>query len=124
MAKEIWLLDDERSFHVLFKSIFEYVIRDNKYQLSCFKSVGELKAEYSMKGYLPDILVVDINLKKDDGIDFIQYLSDNKKADGMAIYILTNSVSPIDIKDAYSQNIKEYISKPVTKEDIEEMLYS
>lgn len=77
------------------------------------------------KDELPDVIFLDINMPYMDGWEFMEKYQDI--ADGLAkritIYILSSSVSAHDMHLAKSNPyVKTYITKPVLKVRIQELL--
>lgn len=60
----------------------------------------------------PKIIILDINMPKMNGIEFIKNVRANKKLKSMLIFILTTSNSEKDKIDAYNLNVAGYIVKP------------
>ncbi|KTD69360.1 two-component response regulator [Legionella steelei] len=60
----------------------------------------------------PKIIILDINMPKMNGIEFIKNVRANKNLRSMLIFILTTSNSEKDKIDAYNLNVAGYIVKP------------
>ncbi|MEC7783470.1 MAG: response regulator [Bacteroidota bacterium] len=69
------------------------------------------------KNALPDIILLDLNMPKINGIEFLKIL----KADAMLKYIptiiLTTSSNHNDVKQCYEIGIAGYVLKPLKYED-------
>ena len=59
------------------------------------------------------VVLLDINMPRMNGIEFLQALRQNPDLRHMPVFVLTTSDRPADIRDAYEHNIAGYIVKPV-----------
>jgi len=66
---------------------------------------------------LPDIVVLDLNMPKINGIEFLSTLKKSKKLKHIPAIILTTSNNPKDIFECYKIGIAGYIIKPLKYED-------
>lgn len=75
---------------------------------------------------LPDIIVLDLNMPKVNGIEFLSSLKSNTGLQYIPTIILTTSNNPKDILECYKIGIAGYILKPLKYEEyatrIEKML--
>lgn len=74
---------------------------------------------------LPDYIFLDINMPYVDGWMFLEdYSSLKGKLDKpISIFVVSSSIDPRDMSRAQKDsNVKEYVSKPVTKEKFIELL--
>lgn len=62
---------------------------------------------------LPDLILLDINLPKIDGIEVLFYIKHKEELKQIPVIMLTTSVSEIDIREAYKNHANCYIAKPV-----------
>jgi CheY-like chemotaxis protein len=124
----IAILDQDDIFHYLIaKSLphwepsynFKVVNFSGVYEL-CSHLIGSLNNPENT----PDIILVEINLTPLDSwvfLDFYDRIKDKLKKKP-AIYIVSNSILEIDKKRALSYSfVKNYIEKPFTKKDFEEI---
>ena len=65
------------------------------------------------KNQLPDIILLDINLPRMDGKEFLSRVKTDPSLRHIPIVVLTTSSSGRDIKDAYTLYANCYITKPV-----------
>lgn len=61
----------------------------------------------------PDIIVLDLNMPKMNGIEFLNELRKDKKFDQVKIFVMTTSTEERDRESAMSLGINEYIIKPL-----------
>ncbi len=72
----------------------------------------------------PQIIILDINMPKMNGIEFMQNIRTNKKLKSLLIFILTTSNNEKDKIDAYNLNVAGYIVKPFQISDFMEIISS
>ncbi|WP_454784745.1 response regulator [Legionella sp. WA2024007413] len=72
----------------------------------------------------PKIILLDINMPKMNGIEFMKTLRTNKKLKSVLVFILTTSNSEKDKMDAYNLNAAGYIVKPFQISDFMEVISS
>ena len=61
----------------------------------------------------PDLIVLDINMPKLDGIEVLERLRQDTRTRLTPVVILTSSTQPDDISRAYQAGANSYLSKPV-----------
>ena len=61
----------------------------------------------------PDLIVLDINMPKLDGIEVLERLRQDTRTRLTPVVILTSSTQPDDIARAYQAGANSYLSKPV-----------
>lgn len=61
----------------------------------------------------PDIVLLDINLPKVNGIEILKHLRSHEETRALPVCILTSSGSDQDIIASYQHNTNAYIQKPV-----------
>jgi CheY-like chemotaxis protein len=74
---------------------------------------------------LPDYIFLDINMPYVDGWMFLEDYSTLKRQfdKPISIFVVSSSIDPRDMSRAQNDsNVKEYVSKPVTKEKFIELL--
>ena len=65
----------------------------------------------------PDIIIVDLNMPKMNGIKFLKLLKSDEQLKFLPVIIMTTSNNRKDILECYSQGITGYILKPLKYED-------
>jgi|SRR6478609_4604116 len=63
---------------------------------------------------LPQLVILDLNIPKIDGIDVLNAIRTNSKTKMLPIVILTSSKDQRDIEKAYELNVNAYVQKPVS----------
>jgi DNA-binding response OmpR family regulator len=79
--------------------------------------VGKLCASPEMP--CPDVVLLDLNLPKGDGMDFLRALRDSRKCPRTAVIVVTSSDSPRDRARAAEMGAARYFRKP---SDLDEFL--
>jgi len=63
------------------------------------------------KLYPPFIILLDINMPRMNGHEFLQEVRDDPKLHRSLVFVLTTSDAPEDIEQAYDKNIAGYVLK-------------
>lgn len=61
----------------------------------------------------PNIILLDINMPKMNGIEFLKELRNDERLKHLSVYMVTTSSDDEDVKGAYEYNVAGYIIKPV-----------
>ena len=67
--------------------------------------------------YIPDIIFLDLNMPKINGIEFLSLLKKDDRLNHIPTIILTTSNNKKDLLDCYKLGISGYILKPLKYED-------
>lgn len=67
----------------------------------------------------PDIILLDLNMPKMNGHEFLKELRQDEGLKSISVYILTTSGDEDDKSNAYFQNVAGYIIKPITVDAFE-----
>ena len=67
--------------------------------------------------YYPDIILLDLNMPKINGIEFLSILKTNESLKFIPIIILTTSSNKKDLLECYNIGIAGYIQKPLKYQD-------
>lgn len=65
---------------------------------------------------LPKIIILDINMPKMNGIEFLKIIRENEKLKNISVFVLTTSNEDSDKINAYNLNVAGYILKPLSFE--------
>lgn len=65
---------------------------------------------------LPRIIILDINMPKMNGIEFLRHLRQNEKFKNISVFVMTTSNEDSDKINAYDLNVAGYILKPLSFE--------
>jgi CheY-like chemotaxis protein len=65
----------------------------------------------------PDLIVLDLNMPRMNGREFLAVLRDDEELGSIPLVVLTTSAAPDDIIDAYQKHANAYVTKPVNLDD-------
>ncbi|MFE3871116.1 response regulator [Flavobacterium sp. ZS1P70] len=65
---------------------------------------------------LPRIIILDINMPKMNGIEFLKNLRDDDNLKNISVFVMTTSNEDSDKINAYNLNVAGYILKPLSFE--------
>ncbi|MGB5698666.1 response regulator [Muriicola sp.] len=71
---------------------------------------------------IPDIILLDLNMPRMNGIEFLQILKSNPTLKYLPTIILTTSENRTDLKECYKIGIAGYVIKPLKYEDYEDKI--
>ncbi|TDE03605.1 response regulator [Flavobacterium hiemivividum] len=69
------------------------------------------------KKIIPDIIILDLNMPKINGIEFLQILKNDDYLRYIPAIVLTTSNNYKDVKECYKIGIAGYVLKPLKYED-------
>jgi len=69
------------------------------------------------EGFMPEIILLDLNMPKLNGIDFLKILKSDDSLKRIPAIVFTTSNNPNDILECYRIGIAGYIIKPLKYED-------
>ncbi len=78
------------------------------------EALGLLKGASPLK---PDVILLDLNMPKMNGIEFLRTLRADEKLSAMRVFIMTTSSEGSDRKSAEELGISGYIIKPLNYTD-------
>ena len=87
-----------------------------------YKIIKALNGEEALtilkqRGRFPDIILLDLNMPKINGIEFLSILKNTNSLKHIPTIILTTSNNSVDLLDCYKLGIAGYILKPLKYED-------
>ena len=71
---------------------------------------------------LPNMILLDLNMPRMDGMEFLQIIKNDEKFRAIPVVILTSSNLNDDIKKSYQNGVAGYLVKPVTFGNFAEMI--
>lgn len=66
---------------------------------------------------LPKIILLDLNMPKMNGIEFLKELRKDETLHGLTVFVMTTSNKDNDIIEAYNLNVAGYILKPLSMDN-------
>ena len=64
----------------------------------------------------PKIILLDLNMPKMGGVEFLKIIRDDPKLKDISVFVMTTSNEESDKIDAYKLNVAGYILKPLSME--------
>jgi len=111
---KILLVDDDEASVYLSSTILQemHAAEDIEIARDGYSASGLLG-----KGRWPDIILLDINMPKMDGFEFLEHLKKMGASLKTKIIMLTTSARKEDKEKAFSyRNVLDYVEKPLTEE--------
>ena len=72
----------------------------------------------------PNVIVLDLNLPKMNGIDFLKIIKDDKVLKRVPVIVLTTSINPQDKIDCFNLQVAGYFIKPIDYFEMIESIYN
>jgi CheY-like chemotaxis protein len=125
---EIFLVDDDEVFNYLNTAVIHHT--DDAIKVKAFKSGEELLGYVSANRQnivFPDIMFVDIRMPNIDGFELLDMLSkdESKPFAQTRIYMLSSTLDHRDLEKARQcKMVKDFLSKPLTKELLQGIIVS
>ena len=74
---------------------------------------GEEALAFLKAGPLPDLILLDINLPRMNGLELLEAIKGSPKLKVIPVIMLTTSIAERDIVDSFAKKANCFISKPV-----------
>jgi len=111
----ILIVEDNTSEQFLIKEAFKeaqvthtlYMVNDGFMALDFLKGQGDF---HNMPR--PDLIILDLNMPKKNGLELISDLKGNPKWAHIPILVFSNSEFPTDICRCYTMGVNAYLNKP------------
>jgi DNA-binding response OmpR family regulator len=108
-AKKILLVDDDKFLLDMYAMKFS----KSGYEVQTADST-ESGLKVIRDGYIPDIMLVDIVMPGDDGLEMVSIVKKEKLAPAAVVIMLTNQGSSDDVARSRKLNVDGYIVKATT----------
>lgn len=112
---KILLIEDDTIEVMKFIKVLETL--GEKHQIIESKNGEEALEILTNNKPLPDIIVLDLNMPKVNGVEFLATLKSDITLKHIPAIVLTTSNNPKDIMECYKIGIAGYILKPLKYED-------
>ncbi|MCB0448646.1 MAG: response regulator [Confluentibacter sp.] len=117
----IILADDDEDDRLFFVDAFEELNMNTK--VHTYNDGIELMAYLNSEGaLLPQVLFLDLNMPKKNGIECLNEIKANHKLSDIAIAIYSTSASEEDIEETFVLGANIYIKKPSSFDDLKKVL--
>lgn len=114
-ARIVLVEDNPADVFLIKKALQE---RGIEFDLTCFEDGQKALESFSRKGRNePDLILLDLNLPKMDGIEVLRAIRDMPRLASVPVVILTSSESPKDKNRITLLGASRYIMKPSRLED-------
>jgi DNA-binding response OmpR family regulator len=115
--KRVLIIEDER----ILGEMYEYKLKETGYEVKWVQS-SEEAFEY-LKKNKPTIILLDILLPKENGIDFLKKIKNTNIIENTTIVVFSNYDNPETKKEALKFGVKAYLIKTqyTPKELLEEI---
>jgi CheY-like chemotaxis protein len=120
--KKIWIVDDDAIYQIIIDKLIKKseMFSDKSSFKNGQEAINALYNSLNNEELLPDIILLDVNMPIMDGWEFMEEMKGinskiNKK---ITIYIVSSSIAPEDKTKSKTFEIFDYISKPISVEDI------
>jgi len=102
----IYIVEDD----VNIREIERYALKNSGYEVEEFESGAQLFAR--MKKALPSLLLLDIMLPDEDGLEILSQIRSQKDTAGIPIIMVTAKTSELDKVKGLDLGADDYITKP------------
>src|SRR5687768_110485 len=127
MRKNILLVDDEQVFHFLNSKVIELSGFECKVQTAANgqEGIDIISGCLRVGTAFPDVIFIDLNMPVMDGFEFIRFFQSMEfpQKEKTTLVVLTSSVDLKEREIAIGLGIKHFISKPLTKEEFEKVMF-
>ena len=119
--REVLLIEDDRVDALLVKKAFKSLSINNPVH---HVENGEEALEFleNEENQEPWIILLDINMPRMNGIEFLEVAKKHEKLKQIPVIVLTSSMEQRDRFDAYNFGVAGYMIKPVTYDDLLKMM--
>lgn len=122
-AKSILLLEDDEIDVQNIKRVFSKL----KFSNNLFVCEdGEKGLEWLVKHIndLPGLIILDLNMPKMNGIEFLQKIKEDKRFVRVPVMVLTTSAEQQDLQKCYDMSVSGYMVKPLDFKEFVHMFES
>jgi len=124
--KSLYVIDDDKIYHFLLKNLFKQngIQVATSFFLNGYEAIEAIKNGNDTDA-LPDLILLDVNMPIMNGWQFIEEYRKISEtiAKNPVVYMISSSNDEVDINKAkgYSEIVKDYLLKPICKEDLEKI---
>ncbi len=115
----IWIVDDDEEMTEAMRLMLQLLNCDSTAFLDAPAAVHAL-----LSGQVPDLILLDINMPEVSGMDLLEFLRRRKEWADLPVVMLSTEAADVTVDKALQLGADEYVSKPVTIEELERALNS
>ncbi|WP_115461082.1 response regulator [Winogradskyella aurantiaca] len=112
---KILLIEDDTIEVMKFNRVVDSLSLRHEVQIS--QNAEEALKYLNENDTLPDLILLDLNMPKINGLEFLKLLKNDARLRYMPTVILTTSNNQRDLKQCYKLGIGGYLLKPLKYED-------
>lgn len=109
-----WIIDDDDEMSHAVTLMLNLL----KYQVETYRDARSA-AKTLLKGKIPDVIVLDINMPEVSGIDFLEFLRMRSELRQLPVVMLSSETTDIQVDEAMELGANAFVFKPVTIEELE-----
>lgn len=115
LSLNILLIEDDAIEVMKFNRVLKNL--DTKHKVTEANNGEEALAILREKAIIPNIIILDLNMPKINGIEFLKILKEDETLKYIPAIILTTSGNHKDLLECYKTGVAGYILKPLKYED-------
>ena len=114
------LIEDDQIETLKFEQIVGKI--NKKHKVVIAKNGEEALKNIKKSSTLPNVILLDLNMPKMNGIEFLQLLKKDEKWKYIPVVVLTTSNYTNDILKCYEIGVAGYIMKPLKYQEYKELI--
>lgn len=115
--KKIWIVDDDEEMIQAVQLMLKLLNCDVTGHLNARAAAQSLLA-----GGRPDLMILDINMPEVSGLDMLEFLRRRAEWKDLPVIMLSTEAADVTVDKAMALGADGYVSKPVTIEELEQVL--
>ncbi len=114
------LIEDDEIETLKFQKIVSSI--SEKHKVTIAQNGEEALKLVKNIGQLPNVILLDLNMPKLNGLEFLKILKNSGVLKYIPVVILTTSNYPNDILECYEMGIAGYLMKPLKYQDYKKLI--
>ena len=120
MNMKVVMIDDDPDDQMFYGRLFKE--ENDSLLFEAYSSVDDFLTHYQNNDKLPNLIILDLNMPRISGLEFIKTKADCSNYNGVPIIVLTTSSSPLDMQDCKEHDVHSYFIKPLNYEDCKSLV--
>jgi len=116
-ARLAWIIDDDDEMRRAVQLMLEML----DFKVQSFRD-ARAAAQLLLQGKRPRLMVLDINMPEVTGLDMLEFLQMRKGFKSLPVIMLSTESSDVRIDEAMHLGASGFVTKPVTIEELEEVI--